>query len=146
MSDAREATTSNPSLDVVLAKHVVGSPKSDHTDLSRRDFLTVACGGAAILGGGLGAVAMPGDAQAQRWDHGADVWKSRARYQNYPNGASHCGGCLHFRPPARCAIVEPSISPYGWCRFFSPIPVVIVPEPDYQPYDYPRSWGRPPRY
>ena len=131
--------------------------KPDSANISRRGFLNMACGGTAVMG--LVSLALPSDAQAQNWERSANVWKSRAGYQNYSSGPARCAGCLHFRPPERCTIVEPSISPIGWCRYFSPIPVVYAPEypqpyyppaqypaPNYpRPY-YPPPYGRPPGY
>jgi hypothetical protein len=137
----------------------VSDKPADGPDVSRRDFLNRACGGAAVICGGIASIALPSEARAQNWERSANVWKSRAGYQNYSRGPARCAGCLHFRPPSECAIVEPSINPNGWCRYFSPVPVVYAPEypqPYYsQPYpapNYPRPYypqpyyGRPPGY
>src|SRR5438477_628778 len=127
MSDDRKPIASDRSDDTV--------DNADTANISRRNFLGAACSGAAAVGGGIASLAMPGDAKAEDWTWGADVWKSRARYQDYSNGPARCAGCVHFRPPDRCEIVEPWISPNGWCRFFTPIPVIYAP-PDYPPPDY----------
>jgi hypothetical protein len=41
--------------------------------------------------------------------------KDAMKYQDKPNGDQRCGNCLHFQPPAGCAIVEGTISPNGYC-------------------------------
>jgi hypothetical protein len=135
MSDDRKPNQSDPSV---------------NTAMSRRNFLSGACSGAAVVGGGIASLAMTGDAQAQYWDYyGGNVWKSTARYQYYPNGPARCAGCVNFRPYAACAVVEPPISPDGWCRYFSPIPVVYAP-PEYpEPYNppaYPQPYYQQPYY
>jgi len=137
MSDDRKSIASGPPHNT-----------AGNAQVSRRGFLNIACGGTAVMG--LVSLAMPREAKAQYWDNSAYVWKSRARYQNYSNGPARCAGCLHFRPPAACAIVEPSINPNGWCRFFSPIPVVYAPpgypEPYYPAPTYPRPYYPPAVY
>jgi hypothetical protein len=136
----------------------LASDPSNNAQVSRRGFLNIACGGTAVMG--LVSLAMPRAARAQYWDYGANVWKSRARYQNYPIGPARCAGCLHFRPPAACEVVEPLINPNGWCRYFSPIPLIYAPpdyperydhvpaypRPYYPPASYPPYWRRPPGY
>ena len=77
--------------------------------LSRRSFLKVSAGGAAVLGAGSLSGCM----------HAAGMRsKASARYQDFPNAnGERCGGCTHFQRPNRCEIVEGDISPEGWCRF-----------------------------
>jgi hypothetical protein len=133
MSGDRKPNHSDPSIN------------ADNAGISRRNFLRTACSGAAVVGGGIASMTMPSEALAQYWGYGADVWKSKALYQNYPNGPARCAGCLHFRPPASCQIVEPWISPNGWCRFFSPIPVIYAP-PEYVQPEYPAPGYRAPGY
>ena len=103
-------------------------------DVSRRRFFGKALRGVALCSGGMVSVAtfsMP--ARAQYYSEGESyVWKSTARYRDFPNGPQHCAGCVHFREPAGCQIVEPLINPNGWCRYFYPLPFVYMrPAPGY---------------
>lgn len=83
------------------------SNRSDDTP-SRRAILrgmTVAAGGAAILGSAIS----PAE---------AGMPQKAAGYQNTPKGNQSCASCEHFEPPSSCGIVAGKISPHGWCRFY----------------------------
>jgi hypothetical protein len=41
-------------------------------------------------------------------------------YQATPKDGKQCSQCLHWQPPAGCAIVAGTISPTGWCGVFAP--------------------------
>ena len=41
--------------------------------------------------------------------------KQAMKYQDKPNGDKQCSNCLHFQPPAACAVVDGTISPNGYC-------------------------------
>lgn len=73
----------------------------------------------ALLGAAtkLTGLAAAGSAAAQ--SPGA-VPKSVAKYQDHPNGAHHCAGCVNFVAPASCHVVAGRISPDGWCQYFTP--------------------------
>ena len=93
--------------------------------VSRRGFLVKTAQGSAVAGSVLlGGIGMSGTATARGWGGGwgwgGPVWKSTARYRDYPNGPQMCANCRHFRPPTGCAIVESPISPRGWSRFWEP--------------------------
>jgi hypothetical protein len=41
-------------------------------------------------------------------------------YQTTPKDGKQCNQCLHWQPPAGCAIVAGVIAPTGWCGVFAP--------------------------
>lgn len=75
--------------------------------LSRRDVLRAA----VLLAGTSLAAAMGDAAHAQPKKASKDAMK----YQDKPNGDKQCSNCLHFQPPAGCAIVEGTVAPQGYC-------------------------------
>lgn len=85
-------------------------------EVSRRTFLRQSVGGAALVVGGViaaGAGLAGGAAEARE-----KVSKAVAHYRRYPNRGQLCGGCIHYRFPFGCRIVEGPISFHGWCRFY----------------------------
>lgn len=83
-------------------------------DLSRRNLFRgalVFAGGATVLGAGLAATSAS-----------AMVSPKAVNYQNMPKGAARCDGCVQWKPPAACKIVEGVISPAGWCTIYAPKP------------------------
>ena len=85
-----------------------GSPA---VPISRRGFLGKAVlGTAAAASAAITASSSPASAKSQ-------VSKAEAHYQDHPNKAQHCGGCVHF-VFGSCTKVEGSISSNGWCKFF----------------------------
>lgn len=94
-----------------------------NTKLSRRRFLKKSLTGMALAG----SATLPAWASMAEVSSGADefssqgkpkVTKASARYQDNPNKGRQCSGCVNFRSPSDCAIVEGPISPNGWCRHF----------------------------
>ncbi len=75
--------------------------------LSRRDVLRAA----ALLTGTSLTAAMGDAALAQPKKASKDAMK----YQDKPNGDKQCSSCLHFQPPAGCAVVEGTVAPQGYC-------------------------------
>ncbi len=77
--------------------------------VSRRVILT---GTALALGAAAtGAAATRAEAQQK-------ISQANAKYQDHPNGAQECDGCIQFQPPNSCKIVDGTINPKGWCQFF----------------------------
>jgi hypothetical protein len=74
--------------------------------MSRRALLR----GAAVLAGTSLTATMGGSAFAQQ-----KASKEAMKYQDKPNGDKQCSNCLHFQPPAGCAIVEGTVAPQGYC-------------------------------
>jgi len=79
--------------------------------VSRRTLLRQCASGVMLVGTGMLAACTTTAAQAK-------VSKSVAHYRGHPNGDQHCGGCVHYRFPGSCELVQGPISPFGWCRFF----------------------------
>jgi hypothetical protein len=82
-------------------------------EVSRRSFIRRSLIGAVTLGSGALAAGAATAAQGK-------VTKAVAHYQNHPNGAKHCGVCVHYRFPFGCQLVEGLVSPHGVCQFFMP--------------------------
>ena len=78
---------------------------------SRRTILQA---GAAVLG--VGVVASTGASAQQK------IEKSLVMYQEKPKGAQRCDNCLHWQPPASCAIVNGPILASAWCGAYAPKP------------------------
>jgi hypothetical protein len=84
---------------------------SSAVPISRRGFLGKAIRGtAAAASAAVTAAGSPAFAKSQ-------VSKAEAHYQDHPDKAQHCGGCVHF-VFGGCTKVEGSISSNGWCKFF----------------------------
>jgi hypothetical protein len=65
-----------------------------------------------VVGASLTATLVPDKvALAQQKKASKDAMK----YQDKPNGDKQCSNCLHFQPPAGCAIVEGTVAPQGYC-------------------------------
>jgi hypothetical protein len=77
--------------------------------ISRRGVLT----GTAVALGVAASGAAASRAHAQQ-----KIKQTDAKYQDHPNGAQKCDGCVQFLPPSSCKIVDGTISPNGWCQFF----------------------------
>jgi hypothetical protein len=77
--------------------------------LSRRVILT---GTALALGAAATGAAVDRAAAQQK------ISQANAKYQDHPNGAQECDGCIQFQPPNSCKIVDGTINPKGWCQFF----------------------------
>ena len=76
---------------------------------SRRDVVRdVTMLGAAMIG----VLSMGGPAQAK-------MTVKAAAYQDTPKADQKCSGCILFKAPDSCTLVDGSISPDGWCRFYS---------------------------
>ena len=89
----------------------IAHARSPAAPISRRGFLGKAVlGTAAAASAAIGASGSPASAKSQ-------VSKAEAHYQDHPNKAQHCGGCVHF-VFGSCTKVEGSISSNGWCKFF----------------------------
>jgi hypothetical protein len=78
--------------------------------LSRRRFLVIGAGGAAMAAGTLSSAA----------NATAKVPKQTVDYQMGPKGAARCGSCAYFQAPASCNFVDGAISPSGWCMLYKP--------------------------
>ena len=78
--------------------------------LSRRALLKAAVGvaSAATLGG-------INIAQAQ-----AKMAPNLVMYQDTPKDGHQCDGCVQFKSPDSCLVVEGKISPKGWCAAWAP--------------------------
>lgn len=48
--------------------------------------------------------------------------KAQAGYKDTAQGSQRCDKCVHFQPPASCALVDGVISPAGSCDLFAPKP------------------------
>ncbi len=75
--------------------------------ISRRTLLRAA----VLLAGTPLAATMGNPAYAQQ----KKASKEAMKYQDKPNGDKECSNCLHFQPPASCAIVEGAVAPQGYC-------------------------------
>ena len=71
-----------------------------------------------VLRVGLAALAV-GTCRAASADEPQKVAKDIVGYQDHPSNGQQCSGCVHFRPPNACELVEGNISPNGWCGVFA---------------------------
>lgn len=88
----------------------------DGADVSRRSFLLKSLHGAAMIASGALAAAAglaPGLAEARQ-----KVSKAEAHYRFYPNRGRQCSGCVNYRFPFGCRVVQGPVSFHGWCRFY----------------------------
>lgn len=76
--------------------------------VSRRSLLKAAVGAVSLAS--LGA------ANAQ-----AKMAPSLVMYQATPKDGHQCDGCVQFKAPDACLVVEGKISPKGWCAAWAPI-------------------------
>ena len=81
--------------------------KNERPQVSRRAMLRAAV---VLAGTSLTASLAPKEALAQQ-----KASKDAMKYQDKPNGDKQCSNCLHFQPPAGCAIVEGTVAPQGYC-------------------------------
>ncbi len=79
--------------------------KNENLQRSRRTVLRAAI----VAGASLAAIA-GNTAQAQK-----KASKEAMKYQDKPNGDKQCSNCLHFQPPAGCAVLEGTVAPQGYC-------------------------------
>ncbi len=78
--------------------------------------------GAGIAGIGAAAgVVVAGRVQAQQLAQ-EKIAQSMVMYQATPQGTQRCDNCLHWQPPAACAIVAGVIAPAGWCGVWAAKP------------------------
>jgi ribosomal protein L34E len=84
----------------------------EKTVVSRRWVIkTLSCLACTIPLSGIG-LASPLYAQQK-------VSKEQAAYQDQPKGKELCSNCVHFVPPAACAVVAGDISPNGWSKYWA---------------------------
>ena len=97
-------------------KKSVAEIEGRNDELSRRTFLRRSVGSAAVIAGGvIGAGAGLAGVTAEAREKAS---KAVAHYRHYPNRRESCGGCVHYRFPFGCGIVQGPISFHGWCRFY----------------------------
>jgi hypothetical protein len=88
---------------------IMSDQKNHRETVSRRVMLT---GTAFALGAAAaGTAAIRADAQQK-------ISQANAKYQDHPNGAQECDGCIQFQAPNACKIIDGTINPKGWCQFF----------------------------
>lgn len=94
----------------------VAQTEPEGADVSRRSFLRISLHGAAMIASSALAAAAglaPGLAEARQ-----KVSKAAAHYRFYPNRGRRCGGCVHYRFPFGCRVVQGPVRFHGWCRFY----------------------------
>ena len=66
------------------------------------------------MAGGVSSTVLARSAQASD-----KMTKTRAEYQDKPNGIYSCATCTLFEKPSSCKVVEGEVSPDGWCTAFA---------------------------
>ena len=98
---------SGPAVERYPSRRSGGIPMDDQGKVTRRGFLR----GTATLAGAAAVGAIPiRVAHAQQ-----KASQAAMKYQSTPKNGQECDQCMHFQPPAACAVVDGKISPKGWC-------------------------------
>ena len=80
--------------------------------LSRRTIVLHSLAGAAGAGALFGRAR---DAHAAKFPPTSPV----VAYQDSPKDSHQCDGCIQWRPPNACQVVDGTISPTGWCKLWA---------------------------